>query len=216
MITDHLYQHLDSFEQAVYTQLYRLSWGYGKETCNISNGRLAERANLKLTVTRRAIRDLESKGLIQKISYTWGKKHAQGIEYRIPLPDMLSRAGRLSPEDNLPPGGPIKEINTQKEITQTQTGVSASSRFSLAECRRYAEHLQQTRQGITNPGGYATKIFRSGEADAFIEAFLNLQTPLDISKCPACQGSNFVYLDSSNPDLGVRPCRHEELLNQNR
>src|SRR5215217_9724104 len=65
MIIDHLYQHLDSFEQAVYTQLYRLSWGYGKETCNISNGRLAERANLKLTVTRRAIRDLQSKGLIQ-------------------------------------------------------------------------------------------------------------------------------------------------------
>jgi len=216
MIIDHLYQHLDSFEQAVYTQLYRLSWGYGKETCNISNGRLAERANLKLTVTRRAIRDLENKGLIQKISYKWGKNQEQGIEYRLPLPDSLSRAVKQSPEDNLSPGAPIKEINTQKEITQTQVGVSAFSRFSLEECRRYADHLKQTGQGITNPGGYATKIFRSGEADAFIEEFLNPQTPLDISKCPTCRGSNFVYIDASNPDRVVKPCRHEELLKQNR
>ena len=211
MIIDHLYQHLDSFEQAIYTQLYRLSWGYGKETCNISNGRLAERANLKLTVTRRAIRDLQSKGLIQKIGYNWGKNQEQGIEYRLPLPDSLSRAAKQSPEDNLSSGAPIKEINTQKEITQTQAGVSAASRFSLEECRRYAEHLRQTGQGITNPGGYATKIFRSGEADAFIEAFLNPQATLDINQCPDCRGSNFIYIDPTNHDRGVRPCRHSGL-----
>jgi DNA-binding Lrp family transcriptional regulator len=208
MIIDHLYQHLDSFEQAVYTQLYRLSWGYGKETCNISNGRLAERANLKLTVTRRAIRDLQSKGLIQKIGYTWGKNHEQGIEYRLPLPDNLSRAAKQSPEDNLSPGAPIKEINTQKEITQTQVGVSVRSRFSLEECRRYADHLKQTGQGITNPGGYATKVLRSGEADAFIEAFLTPQSTLDINQCPDCRGSNFIYIDPTNHDKGVRPCKH--------
>lgn len=211
MIIDYLYQHLDSFEQAVYTQLYRLSWGYGKETCNISNGRLAERANLKLTVTRRAIRDLQSKGLIQKVGYTWGKNHEQGIEYRLPLPDSLSRTAKQSPEDNLSPGAPIKEINTQKEITQTQAGVSVGSRFNLDECRRYAEHLKTTGQGITNPGGYATKIFRSGEADAFIEAFLNPQAPLDINRCPDCRGSNFIYIDPTNHDRGVRPCKHPGL-----
>jgi len=81
----------------------------------------------------------------------------------------------------------------------------------LEECRRYAEHLKQTGQGITNPGGYATKIFRSGEADAFIEAFLNPQAPLDIDQCPDCRGSNFIYIDPSNHDRGVRPCKHEAL-----
>ena len=211
MIIDHLYQHLDSFEQAVYTQLYRLSWGYGKDTCNISNGRLAERANLKLTVTRRAVGDLEKKGLIQKIGYTWGKNQNQGIEYRLSLPDSLSRAAKLSPEDNLPLGAPIKEINTQKENTQIQDGVSVGSRFSLEECRRYAEHLKQTGQGITNPGGYATKTFRSGEADALIEAFLSPLTQINISKCQDCGGTGFIYVDPLNHDRGVRPCKHAGL-----
>jgi DNA-binding Lrp family transcriptional regulator len=210
MIIDHLYQHLDSFEQAVYTQLYRLSWGYGKDTCNISNPRLAERANLKLTVTRRAVRDLEKKGLIQKISYTWGKNQSQGIEYRLPLPDSLSRADKLSSDDNLSPRAPIKEINTQKEISQTQA-LRVSSRFTLEECRRYAEHLKATGQGIMNPGGYATKIFRSGEADSQIETFLHPQTKHSIADCSLCGGSGFIYVDPASPDKGVRPCRHEGL-----
>lgn len=214
MIIDHLYQHLDSFEQAVYTQLYRLSWGYGKDTCNISNGRLAERANLKLTVTRRAVADLQKKGLIQKVGYTWGKNYNQGIEYRVPLPDTLSRAVNLSADNNLSLSEPIKEINTQKEIAQTQTGVGVNSRFSLDECRRYANHLKVTGQGIINPGGYATKIFRSGEADTLIETFLNPLTQINIAQCQDCRGTGFIYIDPSNPDRGVRQCKHIDLMEQ--
>jgi hypothetical protein len=93
--------------------------------------------------------------------------------------------------------------------------VSVLSRFSLEECRRYADHLKTTGQGIKNPGGYATKIFRSGEADTLIEAFLNPRAAVDMDKCPACRGSNFIYIDASNPDKGVRPCKHDELLKQN-
>jgi hypothetical protein len=66
-------------------------------------------------------------------------------------------------------------------------------------------------QGITNPGGYATKIFRSGEADAFIGAFLNPSGQIGISKCEDCRGSGFIYIDQSNPDRGVRPCKHDRL-----
>jgi hypothetical protein len=47
------------------------------------------------------------------------------------------------------------------------------SKFSLEECRRYAESLRG--EGIQNPGGYATAIHRSGEADDRIEAFLSRQ-----------------------------------------
>lgn len=92
--------------------------------------------------------------------------------------------------------------------------MGVGSRFSSEECRRFAEHLKQTGQGITNPGGYATKIFRSGEADALIETFLNPPAPIDIGKCPSCGGSNFVYIDTKDPDRGVKPCRHVELRNQ--
>jgi hypothetical protein len=52
--------------------------------------------------------------------------------------------------------------------------VRAGSRFSLDECRAYAESLRS--EGIQNPGGYATAIHRSGEADDRVEAFLGQRT----------------------------------------
>jgi hypothetical protein len=103
------------------------------------------------------------------------------------------------------------KLNTQNESTQTQQSVSAGSRFSLEECRRYGNYLKATGQGITNPGGYATKIFRSGEADAFIEAFMTPSAQLDITQCRDCRGIGFIYIDPSNHDRGVRPCKHDSL-----
>jgi hypothetical protein len=100
---------------------------------------------------------------------------------------------------------------TQKENTQTQAGVSVSSRFSLEQCRQYAEHLKKTGQGISNPGGLAVSLHRSGEADELIEAFLSPPAQIDISQCPDCEGRGFAYVDRSNHDKGVRPCKHERL-----
>ena len=53
------------------------------------------------------------------------------------------------------------------------TGVRVGSKFTLEECRRFAESLRA--EGIQNPGGYATTIHRSGEADDRVEAFLTQQ-----------------------------------------
>jgi hypothetical protein len=232
-VTDYLDRQLTPFEQCLYKQLYRLSWGFDQPTCIIGFPKLSERTNMSETAARQAAKGLIKKGLVKKRAMVFGKGVEQGIEWEVYAPPALlkhkeetnRRAVRnAGPELNTGPtvktgpllAAPIKEINTQKEITQTQAGVRVGSCFSLEECRRYANHLKQTGQGITNPGGYATKIFRSGEADAFIEAFINPPVPLDISTCPTCRGSNFVYIDPSSPDLGVKPCRHEELLNQNR
>jgi hypothetical protein len=103
------------------------------------------------------------------------------------------------------------KVNTQKENTQTQEGVRAGSRFTIEECRKYAKHLQSTGQGINNPGGYATTIHRTGEADILIENFLNPATPtqVDTSQCPDCQGSGFYY--PNGPASGVAKCKHEKL-----
>jgi hypothetical protein len=230
-VTDYLDRQLTPFEQCLYKQLYRLSWGYDQPTCIIGFPKLSERTNMSETAARQAAKGLIKKGLVKKRAMVFGKGVEQGIEWEIYAPPALlkykeetsRRAARnTGPELNIGPSvktgpllaAPIKEINTQKENTQTQTGVRVGSRFSLEECRRYANHLKQTGQGITNPGGYATKIFRSGEADAFVEAFLNPPMLLNVGKCPTCRGSNFVYLDANNPDRGVRPCKHEALLNQ--
>jgi DNA-binding Lrp family transcriptional regulator len=225
-VTDYLSRQLPTGEQAIYEQLYRLTWGYERPRVVLGFPKLADRANVGESTARAAAKALEKKGLIRRHGVVFGLNHEQGVEWEVFPPPALvkylksreekrQRGSKLkgpSKSEGPADSGPMKDnVLFSKEHTQTQTGVSAVSRFSLEECRRYAEHLKQTGQGITNPGGYATKIFRSGEADTTIEAFLNPPAPLDINQCPDCNGSNFIYIDQTNPDRGVRPCKHNSL-----
>jgi hypothetical protein len=124
-------------------------------------------------------------------------------------PEMNDSLSEIDPGD----GSKIDPIinNSSIKTLHTQQSARAESRFSLEECRAYADHLAATGQGITRPGGYATTIFRSGEAHSQIEAFLNPVQPIDITQCPDCRGSNFVHVDPVDMDKGVRPCKHERL-----
>jgi DNA-binding Lrp family transcriptional regulator len=226
-VSDYLFRQLTTAEQAVYRQLYRLTWGFGRSTVLIGFPKLAERANVGESTARASTKALEVKGLIKRQRMVFGLNHEQGIEWEVYPPPALvkylksqankrqrgSKSERPLKSESPSDFEPMKNsVLLLKEHTQTQSGASVLSRFSLEECRQYAEHLKQTGQGITNPGGYATKIFRSGEADTFIEAFLNTQVPVDLNKCPDCRGSNFVYIDQLNPDRGVRACKHERLI----
>jgi hypothetical protein len=103
------------------------------------------------------------------------------------------------------------------EDTPTQNGraargVGVGSKFSLEECLRYAEHLHRTGQGITNPGGFAMSVYRSGIADPLIEEFLRPveeKKPADISLCPDCKGSGVYYPEGF--EKGVAKCKHARL-----
>jgi Helix-turn-helix domain len=213
--TDHLCRLLKPDEQAVYLQLYRLSWGWGQETCFISNPRLSERSNVPLSSMKRAVAGLLDKGLIEKTGHTTGYGKDQGVEYRVPTlgwqPNMSSQ-----PNMSWQPRVDPNKINTHKEHTQTQeppaAAVRVGSKFSLEQCRSYAAHLRSTGQGINNPGGYATTIHRTGEADALIEAFLNPRPSaeqVDASRCPDCQGTGFYY--PKGVEQGVAKCQHARL-----
>ena len=182
--SDYLCRLLKPDEQAVYWQLYRLSWGWAKETCFISNPKLSERSNVPLSSMKRAVAGLVSKGLVEKTGQTNGYGKDQGVEYRLPRLDWqpnMSSQPRLSSQPDVAPN----KIKAIKENTQTRApgfadaeqrakpGVRVGSRFTLEECRRFADSLRA--EGIQNPGGYATAIHRSGEADGRIEAFLKQQ-----------------------------------------
>lgn len=103
------------------------------------------------------------------------------------------------------------------EDTPTQNGrgargVGVGSKFSLEECLRYAEHLHKTGQGITNPGGFAMSVYRSGIADPLIEEFLRPakeKKPADISLCPDCKGSGVYY--PGGIEKGIAKCKHARL-----
>jgi hypothetical protein len=169
------------------------------------------------------LRDLEQRKLIKRLSVDLSNKiqSERGITFEVLLPRLgatKSAAGTKTTGGSKSAGGVISEpnkVNTQKENTQTQeVGVRVGSKFTIEECRKYAEHLRFTGQGINNPGGYATTIHRTAEADELIERFLNLipLSQVDITQCPDCKGSGFYY--PNGPAGGVAKCKHENLTTE--
>jgi hypothetical protein len=204
-------------EAIVLLRLYALSHGFQKNTCTVSLDRLASGCNLSRTQTRVCVRSLERKRLIksQGIDNTNSQKDLRGLHIEVKLPSATRAEStphtKSASDTEITPN----KVNTQKENTQTQdVGVRVGSRFTIEECRRYAKHLQSTGQGINNPGGYATTIHRTGEADMLIESFLHPEVPdpsvnLDTSQCPDCKGTGFYY--PKGVEGGVARCKHEQL-----
>src|SRR5215207_1870676 len=106
--TDHLPRWLSADEQAVYIQLYRLSWGWGNEVCFISNPKLSERSGVPETSMRRAVKKLIGKGLIEKTDRRFGGAE-QGIEYRVFTLDRLTNQNRVSNKNGPSKAAPNKE-----------------------------------------------------------------------------------------------------------
>lgn len=120
-ILDHLDRHLDPYEQSVYKQLYRLSWGFGKNRCRISNPKLAERTNMSEAMVKKVAVKLVSKGLIEKAGSLQGYGKDQGVEYVVHAPSwQLQRSSQLQQsrqphEARQPQSSSIKE----KELKET-------------------------------------------------------------------------------------------------
>lgn len=221
-ITDGILPTLKPGCQVVLMRLYRLSAGFGSNTCHVSIGKLASACNISGTQIRIFLRDLEQRKLIKRLSVDLANKvqSERGITFEVLLPRLgatRSAAATKTTEGTNITGGANSEpnkVNTQKESTQTQepaAGVRVGSKFTIEECRSYAQHLQSTGQGINNPGGYATTIHRTGEADELIKIFLSpaTSTQVDNSACPDCKGSGFYY--PNGPTGGVAKCKHEKL-----
>jgi hypothetical protein len=217
---DRILPTLDIYGQSLLLRLYRLSRGFNSDTCNVSVGKLATACNFSTRKVQMGLAALEMRGLIQRLMEDHKNRdfNLRGITFRILISDP-SPARRTPPAQHASdaqhaPGAPNapNKVNTQKENTQTQeVSVRVGSKFTIEECRRYAEYLRSTGQGINNPGGYATTIHRTGEADLLIENFLNpvTTTQVDTSQCPDCQGSGFYY--PNGPTGGVAKCKHEKL-----
>jgi hypothetical protein len=215
-----IFPTLKPSEAIVLLRLYALSHGFQKNTCTVSLDKLASGCNLSRTQTRVCVRNLERKRLIkgQGMDNTNSQKELRGLHFEIKLPSA-TRAETAPHVKSVPYAETApNKVNTQKENTQTQpepvVSVRVGSKFTIEECRKYAKHLQSTGQGINNPGGYATTIHRTGEADMLIESFLHPEVTipssnLDTSQCPNCHGSGFYY--PKGIEGGVARCKHEQL-----
>lgn len=182
---------LNPFEQAVLHRLYRLSRGWKSDECEVGLGTLAKFCVMSRSQVQRSVAGLIDKGLIVNLGPS-KKGSKDGNRYKV-LPGVptapsqtivrqtiVSEDGTIPPQNTevcrtIVPGNTNKNNNKEdlKTHPQTNPAVRAGSRFTLEECRRFAESLSA--EGIQNPGGYATAIHRSGEADDRIEAFLKRQ-----------------------------------------
>ena len=228
-VTDRLIRELklDVYEQSVLLKMYRESRGWRSDECEISHAEIVRSCNISKSQSQRTLAKLSSRGLIVNLGRS--KSGPERNRFRV-LPGVpvippknisredISREGTDMPPENTVPGQDISSVNTNKNNnkeslnTHTQADVGVGSKFSLEECRRFAEHLQQTGQGINNPGGYATAIFRSGEVDTQIETFLSppaASAPLKADGCPDCGGSGYYYPEGV--EKGVKICKHEKL-----
>jgi hypothetical protein len=227
---------LDPYQQAVLQRLYRLSRGWQSEECEVGLGTLARYCVMSRSQVQRSVAKLIEKGLLESLGSS-KKGGKEGTRYKV-LPGLKSIPRRTIPGETIVPRTMVGDTivredkigthqttvvsqgivprgtnkNSNKELvnTHTQLDVCVGSKFSLEECRRFAEHLQKTGQGINNPGGYATTIFRSGEFDEQIEAFLKpLDNRLESSSCPDCGGTGYYYPEGV--EKGVIICKHDRL-----
>lgn len=226
---------LNPYEQSVFQRLYRLSRGWKSDECEVGLGTLAKHCVMSRSQVQRSIAKLIEKGLIENLGST-KKGGKEGNRYRV-LPGSTTSFRQTIPRETIVERGKPDETivshdktstgentvvsqgivrggtnkNNNKDLlnTHTQTGVGVGSKFSLEECKRFAEHLQKTGQGINNPGGYATTIFRSGEADTQIEAFLNPPVSVESGDCPDCGGSGYYYPEGV--EKGVKICKHKKV-----
>jgi hypothetical protein len=183
------------------------------------------------TTVQKSVAVLTEKGLIVDLGET-KKGSKDGKRYRV-LPGITLPRDTIVPDSIVnnektivrgtteTQGGIVRDTTNKdknkdlKDNTHTQAGVRVGSKFTIEECRRYAKHLQSTGQGINNPGGYATTIHRTGEADLLIESFLHpeaagdVSSNLDTSQCPDCNGTGFYYPQGT--EGGVARCKHERL-----
>jgi hypothetical protein len=228
-ITDRMIREmtLDVYEQSVLLKMYRESRGWKSEECEISHAEIVRSCNISKSQSQRTLAKLSSKGLIVNMGRSKSGPERNRFKVLPGLPvvpqknisrEDISREEADVPQENKVSGQDISYANTNKNNnkelvnTHTQPGVGVGSKFTLEECRRFAEHLQKTGQGINNPGGYATTIFRSGEFDAQIEAFLNPPSPsaaLKADSCHDCGGSGYYYPEGV--EKGVKICKHEKL-----
>jgi hypothetical protein len=144
-IVDDVFPQLTADEQAVYTHLYRLSWGFNNPGVIVSLPKLAERSGMSRNSAARAIARLVGRGLVTKGEPFFGKNQEQGREYRLPIPSSLTSGGSLPVE-----GSPPSVRRNKERLKETvKKGGSASlpeeEKANCPDCQG---------QGYYYPGGF--------------------------------------------------------------
>ena len=130
-LLDHLLPQLSPPEAIVYLHLYRLSWGFGKSFCLISNPGMARRAGISERSVRDVTARLIAKNLIEELDAVFGAGKEQGIKYRVAIPAGLeSVAGPAN-------SAGVATVATNKEKALKETNKKGISRLAAEEIQSF-------------------------------------------------------------------------------
>lgn len=144
-IVDDVFPQLTADEQAVYTHLYRLSWGFNNPGVIVSLPKLAERSGMSRNSAARAIARLVGRGLVTKGEPFFGKNQEQGREYRLPIPSSLTSGGSLPVEGSPPSVGRNKERLKETVKKGGSASLPEEEKANCPDCQG---------QGYYYPGGF--------------------------------------------------------------
>lgn len=121
VVFDELLATLEPSQQAVYMQLWRLTWGFWRETHKISLRRLAERANVGKSTARGIVRKLEGRKLVEVVDVDFGGagRDDAGVTYRVMVPGLRLEEFRAALES----GGALKSSRAPRSSAPPRSGV---------------------------------------------------------------------------------------------
>lgn len=100
-VFDELLPRLSPYEQLVYLRLYRLSWGFKRNYCEVGYTALARATNTSFSTIRRAISSLIDQGFIQVLETGAGKaanKYLVRLPHEVLALDTQTEVCGVSPE----------------------------------------------------------------------------------------------------------------------
>jgi hypothetical protein len=93
---DVIREQLDVYGYAIYTVLYRYSYGYNRSTCALSYGQIAKELKISSKKAELVLADLESRGLIEVLFPPFKKLRGKVYKVKLPREFVKENEDRLS------------------------------------------------------------------------------------------------------------------------
>jgi hypothetical protein len=154
-VMDSLLRTLDPIQQSVYLRLYRLSHGFGSETCKVGYKALQSACNIGRTSVQKAIDALEARGYVERLEVenSAAARADRGSVYRVVAPgfgvsqdNTVSRRGTVSPRNTVSPDGRIKR-DTKNMNKGAPVAVAPAPEISVYDVRRIAARFRELHHG---------------------------------------------------------------------
>ena len=92
-------ERLDVYSYAVYTLLYRYSYGFNRSTCALSYGDVARKLKMSSKKAEQVLAHLEAEGLIEVIYPSFKKLRGKVYKVKLPREFVREREGQLGKEE---------------------------------------------------------------------------------------------------------------------